>query len=256
MTMVNRMSSLLDKIERRLAVRYIIEKDDRLSKDAWADVIMQETMDTFSRYFPNREIVVLTEENCRYDIDGIYIINEELLDGLDIIGFGDIDWTNIHTQNRYNTYGSGGVYDMYATPMSIYDVGLVQSAANVNSIFNSGIFVKFMEPNKIQITGINNRDLLRTYKRLPINVFVKHKNLTTVAATKMEMFEKLACCDVAKYLIGELKYFDGYDTNYGQIDLKLDDLREEANKRESLLDEFDAQYVNPANKYQPIIMTI
>ena len=256
MTMVNRMSSLLDKVERRLGVRYIIEKDDRLNKDAWADVIMQDTMDTFSRYFPNKTVIRLTPDNCRHDKNGVYIINEEVLDGLDIIGFGDIDWEDMVNNNIYNTYGSGGVFDLFSTPLGIYDVGLVQAGANVNSLFNSGIFVKFMEPNRIKIFGVNNRDILRVYKYLPINTFIKHKNLTTIAATKMEMFEKLACCDVAKYLIGELKYFDGYDTNYGQIDLKLDDLREEANKRESLLDEFDVQYVNPANKYQPIIMTI
>lgn len=255
MSIVNRMSSLLDKIERRLGVRYVIEKDDRLNKDAWADVILQETMDTFSRYFPNKVVIRLNEDNCRYQ-NGSYILNEELLDALDIIGFGDIDWTDMYNNNLYNTWGSGGVFDLYSSPMGVYDVALVQSAANVSSIYNTGIFVEFMEPNKIKVRGVNQRDILKTYKYLPINVFVKHKNLTTIAPTKMEIFEKLACCDVAKYLIGELKYFDGYDTNYGQIDLKLDDLKDEANKREQLLDELDAGYVNPANKYQPIIMTI
>ena len=49
----NRMNKLLDKIERRLGVKQL-NLPDYLTKDKWAEeVIANETLDTFSRYFPN-----------------------------------------------------------------------------------------------------------------------------------------------------------------------------------------------------------
>ena len=49
----NRMSDLLNKIERRLGTRQL-KLPDYLSKDKWAtEVIEHETLDTFSRFFPN-----------------------------------------------------------------------------------------------------------------------------------------------------------------------------------------------------------
>ena len=49
----NRMTALLDKLERRLGTRQL-NLPDYLKKDKWAtEVIENETLDTFSRYFPN-----------------------------------------------------------------------------------------------------------------------------------------------------------------------------------------------------------
>ena len=49
----NKMNLLLNKIERRLGTK-MLHLPDHLSKDVWAEeVIANETLDTFSRYFPN-----------------------------------------------------------------------------------------------------------------------------------------------------------------------------------------------------------
>ena len=48
----NRMNKLLDKLERRLGTRQL-NLPDYLQKNKWAeDVIQNETLDTFSRFFP------------------------------------------------------------------------------------------------------------------------------------------------------------------------------------------------------------
>lgn len=252
---VNRMSNLLDKIERRLGVRFIIEKgDERLNKDAWVDVILQDTMDTFSRYFPDKFRIVLDSEACRR-INDYYVINEEILDPIDIIGIGDIDWSANYMNNQFNSI-TGGIYDPYSNPMGIYDIALAQTALNGNSFLTYGIFLEFQEPNMLKVKGIQHNDVMSRLKGLPLNVFIKHKSLITISPTKMELFERLAICDVARYILGEIKYFDGYETNFGNIDFKLDDLRVEAEKREGIIEDLEAGYVNPANRNQPMIMTI
>ena len=47
---------------------------------------------------------------------------------------------------------------------------------------------------------------------------------------------------------------DGLETIYAQIDLKLDRLREEANKRDGIIDELKNAYVSYANVSQPLIV--
>lgn len=255
MSTVNKMSTLLDKIERRLGVRFITESNPEIGKAVWDEVIYQDTMDTFSRYFPHKYDVILNESLCKYHGDGYYILNEHLLDPLDIIGVGDIDWRNTYNRTKYNSYG-GGVFDMYNMPSNPLDLGLIQTGMDMASLFNMNVYVSFVHPNMLKLNGYANSNIFNAYQQIPLTFFVKHKNLTTIAPTKMEIFEKLAIADVAKYLLGELKHFDGYETPYGDLDLKLDDLRAEAEKRDSIIEELESGYVNPANTHQSMIMTI
>ena len=58
MPMANEMTKLLNKIERRLGTSQM-NLPDYLSKDVWArDVICNETLDTFSRYFPIKRVII------------------------------------------------------------------------------------------------------------------------------------------------------------------------------------------------------
>ena len=55
MALANDMSALLTKIERRLGlVPLEPHLPENMQKSAWADIIMQDTIVTFSRYFPNQ----------------------------------------------------------------------------------------------------------------------------------------------------------------------------------------------------------
>ena len=74
MAPMNKMSKLLDKIERRLGTK-MLNLPEELSKDSWAnEVIANETLDTFSRYFPN-EMRVILDRSMRVG-KGWYIIDK------------------------------------------------------------------------------------------------------------------------------------------------------------------------------------
>jgi hypothetical protein len=72
----------------------------------------------------------------------------------------------------------------------------------------------------------------------------------------MEIFEELAEADVAKFLYEELKYYDGLETVYANIDLKMNDLEAKASKREEIVNRLDESHVSAANTHQPMIFTI
>ena len=72
----------------------------------------------------------------------------------------------------------------------------------------------------------------------------------------METFESLAVCDVAGYLYNQLKFFEGLQTVYATIDLKLDSLREEYSKRDEVINYIKDSYVSASNMNQPMILCI
>ena len=67
MPMANSMTLLLNKIERRLGTQQL-NLPDYMSKNVWAkEVICNDTLDTFSRYLPNKMPYVLGPENKKND---------------------------------------------------------------------------------------------------------------------------------------------------------------------------------------------
>ena len=78
----------------------------------------------------------------------------------------------------------------------------------------------------------------------------------TISPTMMETFEELAEADVARFLYEELKYFDGLETVYANMDLKMGDLETKASKRDDIVQRLDEAHVSAANKYQPLMFTV
>jgi hypothetical protein len=66
----------------------------------------------------------------------------------------------------------------------------------------------------------------------------------------------LATADIAKLLYGQLKYVDGLETAYVQLDLKIQDLQEEAQRREDVINELKESYVSTSNDNIPYIWSI
>ena len=93
----NRMTALLNKIERRLGLK-VLKLPEELSKDSWADIIKEDTLPTFSRYFPNQITVIIDNTCCK---DGFYFIDKDILeaDDLGIIHIHDKDYI---AQKMYN----------------------------------------------------------------------------------------------------------------------------------------------------------
>lgn len=260
--MANKMTDLLNKIERRTGLR-ALNLPDEINKDTWAkEVIAEDTIPTFSRFFPHMITVYLNRDHTPMDREGYYLLDPKMVDGADIIGIKDINFHKFRDTGCTAIPGmvSGGLgfYD-FATTVSEYtydDVALLQGSADLNSIFNGQVFVDFQYPNRVKFRMAVGRQGI-PFRIIPLDVFVNHPlNLMTISPTVMETFEKLAMADVCSYLYEYLKYYDDLETVFANSNLKLDTLSDKARMREEVVNELKDSYVSPTNKNQPIIYTI
>ena len=137
------------------------------------------------------------------------------------------------------------------------DIALLQARADQMSLFNNNVFVDFQPPNRVRFVTVTGSDITMSMDNIPITVLVKHApNLKTIPPTMMEMFEKLAEADVARFLYENLKYYDGLETVYANIDLKMSDLENKASTRDDIVERLDEAHVSAANKNQPLIFTV
>lgn len=253
--MFNRMTDVINKIERRLGTAPL-NLPEALQKEHWADeVIKPDTLTTFSRFFPHMVKVQLTAEDMK---DGYYLLDRHIPSNYEILGVKDILWSDIDNERAgLQQYSGYGIYNVLARSMDVDSIMLAQSYADVSSLFNSGIYLDFIPPNMVKLQmalGGNTDNLLQG---VYIGVFVKHpENLMTIEPTKMETFEQLAQADVATFLYEYLKHYDGIETVYANIDLKLSTLESHAQRRAEIIEFLRDNYVNPANTNQPIMYTV
>lgn len=261
MALANDFSDLVNKIEKRLGLvvlSSVLPKE--FTKDKWVDVIKTDTLQTFSRYFPREIKFVVNDETCNRVIENkktVYYIKDELLGDVKLLGVRDIDWLDTSSDNLSlsNVSGLGYYIPNYGGMEDTFNAFTgIQMAADVASIYNNNIFLDFEYPNKIMISRAGNVDIkLSTFV---VKLLVEHSNLQTISPTKMETFEALAQADVARFLYMNLRYFDGLETIYVNIDLKLNELEQEANKRDNIIDEIKNSYVSAANDAIPYIYTV
>lgn len=255
--MANRMNKLLDKIERRLGTSQL-NLPEYLQKDKWAEqVIQNETLDTFSRYFPNAMKIQL--DLSQKNSNGYYLIDEYVPENVEILGVRDIDWSVFSQDSLRMQEALGyGTYDFFAGGYSLRDVASLQMRADHMSLFNNQLFVEYKPPNMVKVTTVSGADLTRYgSKSFPITIFIKHApNLMTIPPTMMETFEELAQADVASFLYEQLKYYEGLETVYANIDIKMGDLQDKASKRDDIVQRLDEAHVSAANANQPLIFTI
>ena len=268
MPIANRMSILLSKIEMILGTKDL-NLPDELKKEHWADPptidfsggpIALFTIPTFSRMYPNKTTVKLS--NAHKTKDGWYILDETLGfgSGYTILGAGDIDWSQYGGGIASSISAGYGIYMPNNAMYSLPDIMMGQMSANINSAYGNAnnIYVEFREPNLVRLSGPSGItfgvDMLENY---PITVYLQHNlNLMTIAPTKMEIFEELATADVARFLYKALLRFDNLETVYGNVDFKLDDLATEASKRDDVIARLEDGRISAANDGMPLMYII
>lgn len=261
MSMSNDMTLLVNKIERRLGLLPVTPHlPKELGKESWAETIMTDTMVTFSRYFPRQIQFVINSDTCHKVVDKkkvFYIIKDEYLDGVKLLGVRDIDWADTSGDNLSigQTAGYGYYIPNYGGIESTYEAFLgMQMSADVASLYNNNLFVEFEYPNKLRICRAGGVDVnLSSYV---VNLLVQHSNLATISPTKMETFEALAQADVANLLFMNLRYFDNLDTIFVNVDMKLSDIEQQASRRTEIIEEIKQSYVSASNDNIPYIMTV
>lgn len=256
MAYANNMSDLIDKIERRLGTRPL-NLPDHLKKETWGKVIEKDTIMSFSRFYPHKMRYRLNANNCVFK-DGYYYIDEEKFKGIKVLGVKDIAWetfgNDAHSNPAMNMYG---YFDSFNQGYSMVDIAMVQMAANQSSLVNNNIFIDYEEPGRIKITNCFNVNITHSIKEFDVDLLIVHApNLATIPPTMMETFEKLAIADIALYLYQELKHFDGLDTVYGNIDLKMAELETKAQQRDEIIELIEQNYVSADNQNQPIVISI
>lgn len=253
---MNKMTNLLNKIERRLGTN-IINLPKNLSKENWVTVIEGDTIPTFSRYLPNA-IKVLVNTKVT-DEDGYSWVDTNLPDSIEILGIRDIDWSAFGVINGGSRTPAGfGIYDMFSSQYGLDEIGLLQARADVTSFYNTTIYPEFKYPNKVRFkTAAGTAAINFQYDTVPLTLLIEHsKDLSTIAPTKMEIFEDLATSDVASFLYENLKYFDNLETVFANVDIKLDSLKERADRRDNIIGDLKDGYVSAANTNQPLIYTV
>lgn len=86
---MNKMTSLLNKIERRLGTRPL-NLQEPMRKEDWVEVIKSDTIPTFSRFFPHQIRIMVDGSRIK---NGFYYIDESVTENYDVIGVKDLDWS-------------------------------------------------------------------------------------------------------------------------------------------------------------------
>lgn len=161
MAISNKMTALLNKIEKRLGLIPLAPHlPKEFNKNAWAEVIEEDTLVTFSRYFYHQIRFVVNKETTNQRIENnikTYYIKDEYLQGMKLLGVRDINWSDFSSDNLSVSQTAGfGYYtpDFMGCPQCTFETMLgYQMAADMQSLYNRGIFIDFEYPNKIRLTG-------------------------------------------------------------------------------------------------------
>ena len=253
----NNISKLIDKIEWRLGLIPLTKHlPDEFGKDAWATVIKEDSLLTYSRYVPRKFSFKITPQTAPKK-GGWYYIDEDYVGSQSILGVGDIDWTKFGNRSigLAQTFGYGTIDAGLAANFTLDDIMGMKNRADYASMFSNQIIPEFEAPNKVRLVAAGNYDV--DIGEFNIILYLKHlDSLTSIPPTAMEKFEQLAQADVAGFLVNNLKYWDGFETVFSTIDLKMSNLESEYGKRDSIIDYLESNYVSANNRAIPLIMTV
>ena len=261
MAFSNNLTKLLKKAQRRLGLRTLTPHLEPigLGISSWVEPIEEDSLVTYSRFFP-LEAEYIVNENSKHDDDGYYYIDEKFVENRTIIGIRDLDFRSFSQDSLMHLEDIGYGFTNYQAlqaGFTLEDIGNVQMAADISSLFNQGIFVEFKAPNKFRLSSSTNKNITRGLHRYKLILLIEHdSSLLTINPTMMEIFEELAFCDIANFLYQELKYYDGLETVYANIDLKLDELAKWAEHREEVVNTLDEAHVSASNPSCPVMLTV
>lgn len=252
----NQMTILLNRIERQLGLS-VLPLPDGLKKDDWAGIIMEDTLPVYSTYMPKKQTIIVRPEDMK---DGWFHIDRHLPHGTRIISTGDIDWEAF---SAYQTTENFGIVryaiDYLAAGNNALDMIQQQIVGtDMFSLFSTAglqVYIETLDQNKIRLVSISGNPVSQ-FRPFPFIVYVEHVTLNTISPSAFDPFFRLARCDVANTIYQVLKFHDGLDTAYGNLDLKLDTLQQAAGEREDILRELREASLTTANSDMRLLMTV
>ena len=205
-------TTVLRHIERRLGVSH---HQLELSRDQIMDTVFEETLITFSTYFPHHHRIIIDRvKDAVEGRVGVYYLKTDF----EILGISKILTDNLESNMNISTY--------FHNPIDR------QILANTESAVINPTTFRWEPPDKLEIFPKN----IFPYNILCELKVVHPKHLKTIPLSLREEFLKLALYDVQISLLQIRRYFETISTNFGEIQLFLQELEEAPDKREELLE--------------------
>ena len=191
-------SDLLDFVKQRLGFPY---NPIEINDDKILDIIFKRVIPIFSKYFPHREVVTLTDTS--HLGGGLFKLPDDYGDGKKFLSVISIVDDNL---NPKNLEGSTNAWD--------YTTRLLNTSMNKQIL--SYKITKEGGMNYIKIDG-----LLIT--RVKLNVEMTHAlDLSTLTNVQIEPIEVIALGEVSEVLLQIRNMYQNVASNTGEINLNLD----------------------------------
>lgn len=231
-------NTVLDYVKQSLGAPYnIIEFDDDYLIDRI--ILNHNYLKEFSQYFPKEERIYLTSENNESVINrrlkeknpekftnlqvNEYENNRWVLDTEnEILGVKNILSTSVNTIHSF--YSDAFIY---SNPIESSTNNLVRSMADIK------ISYKFYYPNIVEVKGYP-----RNLNMLAILDVVHDKDLSSIPSTLHHPFNRFCLYNTANALLHIRNKYSDIETPFGSININIDFLREMAEKKNELIQEF------------------
>lgn len=199
------------------------------------EIVKQETLFTFSKYYPFQFNIRVTPNDRVPGENGVYFIDGQ---GLEILGVSKV------FRSEPTDYGFGDYYYASQSIMSPYQAMQMQVNNDLMSISQVPYTFNFIPPNRVELFPKNIID-----EHMVITVKAIHPDhLGTIPLSFREEFFQLALLDVKISLWHILKHYSGLSTAVGSFDLKIEDFEAAESERKDLLEKFDTMYMKEANR--------
>ncbi len=198
-------------------VVYDIEAE--ISDEEMMKTVFQESLVTFSKYFPFKFRVGLREKDEIIRGKNVYTIPN--VDGLRIVGVSEVYLSDL---NSYNNLAL----------MNSTDPVNNQLYADFQSYTQTRITPVFIPPNKVEIFP----KLWSSSYALAMIMAVHPEHLSTIDTGLREHFLQLCLLDFLVTLFPIRKRFENIESPYGNISLFLDQVENAKAEREALIEKF------------------
>ncbi len=208
-------------------IRYIkrmigsVVYDIELTDKEMMDTVFQQTLPTFSKYFPYRFRVLVSEKDEVVGGKSCYKLPD--IDGLEITGISKVFLGNFYGYNFNNglTSGTSNPFDS-------------QLIADFKSVTETPCTWHFLAPNHIEIFP----KIMQSNKAIVTVKAIHPRHLRTIKMSLRDEFLHLALLDVLESLYPIRKRFENISSPYGSINLFLEQVERAHDEREQLLERF------------------
>lgn len=210
------------------------------------EILEDTTIPVFSLYCPREELVTLDindlvhNGSCgRGEDSDLYILPDWLYSGnRNVLYVKRIEYADDIMSRNYYPTGRGSIFS------NLEDIMLANANRPIVDMSVTKITFKYEHPRKVYIYD----SLVAT--KLRLTLACEHdKSCQSIPATAAESFFKLAELDIKAGLYQTIKHYDGIETSYGRIELKIDDWQNARQEREDMIKEWDDSYLLDAVGY-------